>query len=335
MSRTGRWVGSAVLAVLVAMAGFAAWGLRVPRVPLPDVPGTLRTDSVDVAGRQRSFHLYVPRHLPPAPGLLLVLHGSGMDGLRMRAVTGREFDVIAERAGILVAYPDGWDGNWNDCRAGGDYEARRLGIDDVAFMRALIDWSARAYGAAPDRVFAVGVSNGGQLAYRIGFEAPELVRGIAIVAAGLPSPGVRTCTARERPIAAMIINGTGDPLNPYRGGEVALWGFVHKRGLVASTDASARYWAKLAGHTGEPIAAALPDRDPHDGTTATRFTWAGEGGPEVVLIRVEGGGHAWPHPQLAFPRIFGHTSHDFSAADEVWQFFARIPGPLPPAGAHP
>lgn len=321
MSRRLRYFGATFSALAVLSFGFWALAVRTPPAPLPGLRGTLLRDSITVGGRQRSFQYYLPPVLPPDPRLVLVLHGSGMDGAQIRKLTGYSFDVLADREPAIIAYPNGWDRNWNDCRAGGDFEARELGVDDVAFIRMLVVWFARERNVPSDAVFVAGMSNGGQLAYRLALEAPDLVRAIAVIAAGMPAAADTRCAAAGKPVPAIIINGTDDPLNPYEGGQVALWGFLHRRGHVESSLASARYWAELAGHHGEPASEPIRDTDPADGTTATRLTWSGAAGPKVVLVSVRGGGHAVPHPTMSLPRLFGRTSHDFSAAEEVWHFF--------------
>ncbi len=309
--------------VIALLALLAAWAFRTETAPLPELTGSLRHGTIVTGGRERSFLYYVPAVLRRPTPLILALHGSMGSGTRMRAATGYEFDRLADGEGFVVAYPDGYEGRWNDCRAVGDFAARRLGVDDVGFLRALAGWLEREQGVAPDRVFATGISNGGHMVYRLATEAPGLTRGIAAVAANLPAEGNQICGTPSLPVAALVISGTDDPLAPYGGGEGGFFGKYPHRGPVVSAPASARYWARLAGYSGAPRRESLPDRDPDDGTRAARFVWSEPGRPGIVFIRVEGGGHAFPHPRASMPRLLGRTSHDFSAAEEIWRFFER------------
>ncbi len=64
----------------------------------------------------------------------------------------RAGDASAEglvTAVFAVAYPDGYRGCWADGR--GVTTADEAGVDDVAFLRAIIDWSAERHGTWPDR----------------------------------------------------------------------------------------------------------------------------------------------------------------------------------------
>ncbi len=53
------------------------------------------------------------------------------------------FDAIADRAGFLAVYPDGFDKYWADGRPPLEHDESR--VDDVGFVAALLDDMARAY----------------------------------------------------------------------------------------------------------------------------------------------------------------------------------------------
>jgi polyhydroxybutyrate depolymerase len=289
----------------------------------PPLSGELSRGSLRVGERERSYWAYRPARLPARAPLVLVLHASLGSGEQARAGTFYAFDELAERHGFAVAYPDGFEGHWNDCRRVAPYSANTLDVDDVGFLRALVARLEAELGSDPARVFATGVSNGGQLAYRLALEAPELVAAVAPVAAGLPAAENLDCAPVEKPVAILILNGTGDPMNPFAGGRVALYGVWGDRGGVLSSDASAAYWAQLAGHRAPPARRGLPDLSEDDGSTAELFLWSDGPGPEVAHLVVHGGGHSFPHPRGSYPRFLGRTNHDFDAAREIWEFFAR------------
>src|SRR6476660_3207614 len=132
----------------------------------PQLGGTATRAAIAVKDpkmSQRSYILYTPRNAKPGAPLLFVFHGSGGDGESMRDVTGYEFDMLADRNGFLVIYPDGYETTWNDCRKGSPQPARLMNIDDESFIEAMIGKEAVAHGIDRKRVFAAGWSNGGQL----------------------------------------------------------------------------------------------------------------------------------------------------------------------------
>jgi polyhydroxybutyrate depolymerase len=96
-----------------------------------------------IGGLTRTFTMRFPEERP-AP-LLLALHGNhrGATGQQMREWT--EFD---KQTDFAIAYPDGVGGCWADGR--GVTTADEASVDDVAFLRAIIDWSAERHGTWPD-----------------------------------------------------------------------------------------------------------------------------------------------------------------------------------------
>ena len=311
--------------LLLAFVLLAAWGLRFRRAPEPTLPGSLVSGSLDHGGRTRTWHAYLPERRVASPALVFVLHGSNGDWLQARGGYAYDFDVLAEAEGFIPIYPDGFEGCWNDCRKAGPYAANTLDIDDVGFLRALVAKFTTEHGADRARVFATGISNGGQLALRLALEAPELVRAVAPVAASLPAERNMDCKPAGRPVSVLIMNGTADPMNPFGGGDVALYGLIGNRGAVLSTEDSADYFRELAGHTNPPEIETLADLDPDDASTARVTRWRAAGRKSVALYAIQNGGHNAPSPALQIPRIFGPTNHDISAAGEIWRFFRDAP----------
>jgi polyhydroxybutyrate depolymerase len=134
-------------------------------------------------GRSRGFTMCLPRGAGGGVPLVLVLHGNQPDagGWAMREWT--TFDRQADVWGFAVAYPDGLGGCWADGR--GVTTADVAGVDDVAFLRAIIDWSAERHGMSTDRTAVAGVSNGACMAHRMAVEASDRVAVLAAVAGGL------------------------------------------------------------------------------------------------------------------------------------------------------
>jgi polyhydroxybutyrate depolymerase len=316
-------IAAGVLGLLV-LAVVAAWGywFYTPWVkPVPALDGKLLEGSLSVDGLERHFRWYRPAKPAASPPLVFVLHGSMGDGREARRMTYYEFDRLADRHGFLAVYPDGLERHWNDCRRAATYTANTKNIDDVGFFGKMIDFFVAEQHANPDRVYATGISNGGQLAYRLALELPDRIAAVAPVAASLPDDANFDCERSGKPIAVLIMNGTEDPMNPYEGGDAALYGIWASRGTVLSTDATVRYFAELAGHRGPPRVVQYPDVNTHDHSRAELQIWNDGPGPEVVLLKIEGGGHTFPHPFHRFPRFIGVTNADLDAAAEIWRFF--------------
>jgi polyhydroxybutyrate depolymerase len=128
--------------------------------------------------------------------LVVVLHGLGGTGADAH---GYGWDAVD---GVAVAYPDGVGGSWN---AGGCCgPAHERGVDDVARLDALVARMVAEDGVDPDRVYAVGFSNGAMMAYAWACGSHTLA-GIGVVGgarvAPCPDPGS---------VAVVAVHGDAD-----------------------------------------------------------------------------------------------------------------------------
>lgn len=275
-------------------------------------------------GRQRTYHLVLPKghdKKKPAP-LVLALHGGGGNGKNFDRVTNHQFAREADKRGWVVVFPDGIAKGWNDGRSIDSRRARqRKGVDDVAFLSALIDRLHKTHGIDKTRVYATGISNGGFMSYRLAFELSGKIAAIAPVTANLQQ--VHATKKPKHPVGLLVINGTADPLVPYNGGHVRVLGT--NRGAILSTKDTIQRWVAFTGCKGEPTLETLPDKDPRDGTTTICRTWSTcAGGAQVKLYRVQNGGHTWPGGRQYLGRfVVGRTSRDFDAVPAIFDFFAK------------
>ena len=267
----------------------------------------------------RHYELHLPAH-PPAGRypLVVALHGAFGSGAHLEQTIG--LDAIADREGFAVVYPDGIGARWNDGRPD-------MGeVDDVGFIRSLIDELATTHPIDRDRIYAMGMSNGGMLAYRLGCELADKLAAIASVAGEVPGAIARFCHP-ARGISVIAINGTADQLVPFDGGQVigsrnGRLGRPH--GEVIGALRSVELFAANA-RCGPPAITAEPDRDPEDGTTVKAIAFAAcAGGVRVELVAVDGGGHTWPGGTSELEAINGVRSREFSASERIWQFFASL-----------
>ena len=314
-------LGTAVGTFVALLVWGWAYYIYAPAPAMPHLSAVAVRGEMRVGERIRSYVAYIPARLPPRSPLVLVLHGSFMDGEMMRRGTGYEFDVIADRDRFAVVYPDGYDQNWNDCRRTDAYPAKSLNIDDMGFMRAIIARLRSEHDIDPARVFAMGYSDGGEMVYRLAIEAPEEIAAVTAVEANLPAPSDFICNNTNKTSRVMIVSGTDDPIMPFEGGEITLFGFGH-RGLMRSAPATAEYFVMANGLTEPPQTTRLPRAGPTDPTSVERSVWSRDGMPIVAFDRINGGGHVVPQPAYRWPRILGPTSPDLNAPKASWHFFA-------------
>ncbi len=278
-------------------------------------------EQIEIDGRMRTFTVVGERS--PGQALVLVFHGSRQSGEIHRAFTGGAYDALADR-GALVAYLDGYRGNWNDARRESRFPARLAGIDDVAFARAVIARLGETHSIDPDRVYAIGYSNGGQMVMRLLHEPASPLAGGAIVAATLPEPDsflLPQLLPAPHPVPVLLVHGTADPVVPYAGGHMRRWAQLVFRvgGSSLSAPDTAAYFARRNALTASPTTHADAASHP-DSTRVERADWREAGHPPVTFVTVHGGGHTVPGPKPG-PRLIGRTATSISLADLAAETF--------------
>jgi len=317
---------TSALVKCTAAAGFALLLAGLPSLAretqtVPNGTGRFMSNVGEIGGRDRVFLTYVPQNLKPGAPLLIMFHGGGGDGPMARLGTGGVYDHLADRDGFVVVYPYGIGSSWNTCRKAQSNVARRRDVDDIGFVEAIIEQTARAYAIDRKRVFATGHSNGGQISYRLLLERPDLVAGVAAVSSNLPAPNNMDCMPKNVPTPVMTINGTADPVALYNGGQRPGGG----NGPALSTKETMDYFAKLNGQDGQPEITRLPHLKEADPTWVERTAWTTPGKPPVILYTIHGGGHVVPQPYYRYPRVVGRMTEDLNAPDVIWEFFSKLP----------
>ncbi|HEX7139641.1 MAG TPA: PHB depolymerase family esterase, partial [Vicinamibacterales bacterium] len=305
-----------VVALIVVLAALFAYLAYIPSSPMPRLSGTVAKGSMNVAGLRRTYQTYVPRGFQKGAPLVVVLHGSGENGTRIRIETGYAFERLADRYGFAVVFPDAYDdGYWDVCSVVGAVKA-----DDVGFLVALADKLANEIGVNPNRLFAVGSSRGGSMALRLALEAPHRFRAVAAVSASVPAPENFQCKpAGGGTSSVMIMNGTKDPIVPFDGGDVNLFGLFYRNGKVLSARASGQYFADLNHIAGPPAT----HETPMGGVTVEQVSWRDASPVEVELVAIHGAGHGLPQPYRPRPRLLGPSTPVPNGAEMIWAFFAR------------
>lgn len=278
---------------------------------LPAARGMAETIAFAVPGAApRDVELLLPRQATPGrPALLVVLHGRYGSGAQILRQSG-----LAARPGLIVAAPDGYRRSWASGR--GQTPADREGVDDVAFLRALIGTLVARHGADPARVYVAGMSNGGFMAARLACEASDILAGIAIVGATSGQGLAQGCRGGGA-VSVLLIHGTADPL-------VRADGTAPRQvGPIMGAQQAARFWAAQAGCTGASAPRPLPVAGVPDGSSGQRTDFAPcRGAARVAFIEILGGAHAWPGSaprRVAGPGGPPSTAVDASA--EILAFF--------------
>ena len=275
---------------------------------------TLRHD-----GLEREYLVHVPKSYlrsKPMP-VVFAFHGGG--GHMEYQADEATYGLVgkSEQAGFIAVFPNGYsrmpDGKlatWNAGACCGD--ARDRNVDDVGFVRRVHADVARHLEVDRRRVFAVGMSNGGMMAYRLACEASDLFRAIAAVAG---TDNTLQCTP-SRPVPVLHIHAKDDTHVLFEGGAGAdAFRDPSKVTQFTSVPATIAKWTQSNGCSAAPPRRVLERPDAWCEVHAPC-----RGDAQVQLCVTETGGHSWPGGGA----VRGKTpSQALSANDVIWDFFAR------------
>ena len=292
-----------ITGALLSLAAFAA----TPALPADDTQLTVKV------GDQTRACLV---HVPPAHGgarllpLVIVLHGSGGTGENMAKMTG--FSAMGDKHGFITAFPDGIlaKHNWNSLFGNipGGEGILADDVDDVAFIRALIDTLGKSHHIDPNRVFVCGHSAGAYMTYRLAVDLADRIAAAGIVngSLGIKSADGKPCQADIpkplAPISIIQISCKKDNVVKFAGGQAP-------KNLYKSAPDCIQFFVQADG-------CATPGKETRDaqhGVARTLYS-KGKGGTEVELVIVENCNQSWPVPAVGL-----------SATQELWDFFSKHP----------
>lgn len=316
-----RGLALALVVSLLGMAGLSSCAAANQTKASSD--GDLRTYRFKQDKYRRRYLLYTPANVSKFEGarpLVLVIHGGASSDRGMRKLTKDRWHHLADQHGFYVAYPNAIDRLWDfgEGKTSGDLKKR---VDDLAYFKRVMDHASARAPIDSSRIFATGISRGGQSSYYLACNAPERVRAVVPVAMGIPDFMENECVDGP-PVPIAIMNGTADPQVPYEGGTITV--FKRKREEVMSTDETVALWRARNGCTESSSSTKTLD-EPGDATSVEITAWESCSGAPVKLYKIVNGGHTWPSGMKYLPSgIVGEVSKDIDAADEAWAFFSQF-----------
>jgi polyhydroxybutyrate depolymerase len=211
-------------------------------------------------------------------------------------------------------FPNGWSplrngkfATWNAgaCCAG----ARDRNIDDVGFLRGVVDDLDRRATIDRRRIYSIGMSNGGLMSYRLACEASDLIAGIMAVA----GTDNTTHCAPAKPVSILHLHAKNDDHVSFHGGAGSATRDVSKVTNFRSVPDTIDKWVKLNRCDPKPVRALeVP------GATCDLYTGCAQG-TRVKLCVTERGAHSWPGGVKT--RGSEPTSKAIVANDVMWDFF--------------
>jgi polyhydroxybutyrate depolymerase len=286
--------------------------------PRPAAAQSVTTLTYQMPGGNRTVLVTDFAQGRPAP-LVIVLHAAEGSSEQIRRYL--TWDAIGKRERLLVVYPQGVRGGWNDGRPADGRRFNPLArVDDVGFIRNMVADLNNKGRIDRRRVYLIGVSAGGHMTNRLICEASDLFAAAAPLLATLAARWTFHCAGQPMPV--LMVNGTEDPITPWGGRP----GGVDPDAALASVNATFAFFRSRNGcaSAGER---PLPEQETSDNSRV--HLAEGTGCHHATrLYRVEGGGHHTPtglerRQRPPIGALLGQQNHDIETDEEIWAFFAE------------
>jgi polyhydroxybutyrate depolymerase len=258
---------------------------------------------------EREYVLFKPKQIK-ANAILIGLHGRGGTGEELMWKT--EFNRLAEEEGFIIVYPSGINRAWIDGRKLPEEDPN---ANDEKFILSLREKLEKEFSIP--KFFLFGYSNGGFMTQKVAYTYPEAFNGYASVVSTISENLNKEKPKKQVPV--LFINGTEDPIVPYKGGMIS-----GNKGVAVGAEEAVKQWVKW-NKCGVKPDAEIINQQP-DGVKAFIHNYTNcKSGKPVRFIKLEGAGHGWPGKLEEEKPGFGKFTTEISANLEIWKFFQSLP----------
>ena len=278
---------------------------------------TLPVQTFLSGGLEREYMLYIPQSAEKNSPLVFMLHGLG--STHTIIMNYSQMNQVADKHGFAVCYPQGIRGaeNTRHTKKGTPfwnvgYETHKNEtVDDVSFIKSLAIYLQQEYNLDPEKTFCAGMSNGGDMSYLLGCEAPDIFKAIAPITGCMMGWIYESCNKND-PVPVFQVHGTADKTTYYDGD-------VDNRdkwGVYMGVETTINFWVDR-NECKKVNIDTLPDIDRNDGSIViTEKYTSGWNNNEVWFYKVINGDHEWPP---GWPVKSGNG--DLNTSEEIWKFF--------------
>ena len=270
-----QWIRAAVQTITTTTTTTSTIPAPVQNYTVAVDPNDPTLHTITINGMQpRTYYLRIPAQYSAATSvpLLLALHSRTTNAKTI--VTDSQILSSAESLNFIVAGLNGavYEGasSWNAgncCTNATTYEE-----NDLLFASTVIDFVTSNYSIDKSRVWVMGHSNGGMMAYRLACDLSEKVTAIAVVTGALVDD---SCTP-TKPVSTLHIHGNLDPTVPFHGGG---------KFETPSIFHSVKDMAYKNSCTGIP-------KESSD-AIEERYIWTCASGVETQLVNYQENSHGW------------------------------------------
>ena len=266
-------------------------------------------------GITREYMLYIPNTIKPQAPLIFVLHGLGSTNSHIRDYS--QMDLVANKNGFVVCYPQGTGSTKNTIHTKKGSSFWNVGyeihknevVDDVSFLTSLAIYLQQEYDLDPEKTFCTGMSNGGDMSYLLGCQAPEVFKAIASITGCMMEWIYKSCD-NNSPLPVFQIHGTNDNITYYDGD-------IKNRdrwGAYLGVESTIQFWVDH-NMCSQSIIDTIGFVNNESRYIIREKFLNGVDENEVWLHKVIDGGHDWVQKSL---------EKDFNTSEEIWKFFEHL-----------
>ena len=332
-----RFSSPSLVVAVAALLNLAApaFGTSAPASAAPMAAGTCTparphtsgtsVETIATADGTRTYRLHVPPSYSGSAALPLVfnMHGATSNATEQEFYSA--FSAKADAEGFIVVYPQGLTTGAIPYTHFNAWMLSSPEPNDVGFITTLLDALEAQLCIDQDRVFSTGMSNGGMMSVRLACSLSGRIAAIAPVTGSYFPPMALNLNPSEvcgdtTAVPFIGFHGTADATVPFNGGFGGVTGTTNFRLPIDNSTPTEDVIADWSTHNG-----CAGARQESQVSAEVRLVQYGACnlGAIVQLYAVDGGGHTWPGA-VDVPGL-GYTTHQISATDLIWAFFAAHP----------
>ena len=253
--------------------------------------------NIQSEGETRDYLIHIPNSYDTNSSFALVLNFHGFGDRASEFMNETDMRLLAESDKFILVYPQGsslhGSSHWNACPIGGDNKSN---ANDFAFIENIIDEISSQYNIDMERIYAVGYSNGGMMAYGLANYKSDLIAAVASVSGAM----LDCIGTTNHPMPVIHLHGTSDSVIPYNGNND--WNSVQN---------TLNHWINFNNTKKNPVINTFNS----GGMTIEHYVYSqGDNSVTVEHYKYIGGNHDWFHTTL----------QGLNTSELVWNFVSQF-----------
>lgn len=253
--------------------------------------GTTTDYTIQSAGYARTYRVHIPASYRPSEKTPLIINYDGIHGGGKKMELYSSMDTLP----VIAVYPDSMPGKsgftaWQ----GAPYSLD--GNYDIEFTKDMIHEITTRYCVDTERIFAVGMSNGGGFVMIASCELPGVFRAVASLSGAYYT---KCTTPLERPSSLLALHSMTDKQVPFLGSPTKGVPPIKEWALQQASDRG-----------------CLQRKETHNVYGSEQLDWSKcIDNTQVRLVVIQGQSHGW----LTIPRAKAVVAP--TMANYIWSFF--------------